>query len=41
MAIRYIEKYKKTKEQITQAIAKKKLSAVIKGEVLWVSDKSI
>lgn len=41
MAIRYVEKYRKTKDQIINAIAMKKLSAVMKGDVLWVSDKSI
>jgi hypothetical protein len=40
-AIRYIEKYKKSKEQVLHAISKKKIHAVMKDEVLWVSDKPI
>ena len=38
-AIRYLEKYKKTKEQVTRAISSKKIAAVYKNEVLWLSDK--
>jgi len=40
-AIKYIEKYNKTKEQVSQAISRKQLPAVIKNEVLWVSDTKI
>lgn len=40
-AIRYVEKYKKSKEQVLEAISKKKLTAVMKNEMLWVSDKKI
>lgn len=40
-AIKYIEKYNKTKEQVSQAISRKQLPAVIKNEVLWVSDMKI
>ena len=38
-AVRYIDKYKKTKEQIADAISKKKIHAVMKNEILWVTDK--
>ncbi len=41
LAIKYVEKYRKSKEKVSQAIAKKKLSAVMKNENLWVSDKPI
>lgn len=40
-AIRYIEKYRKTKEQVLHAISKKKIHAVMKNEILWVTDKQI
>ena len=40
-AIRYLEKYKKSKEQVLDAISKKKINAVMKNEMLWVTDKSI
>ena len=40
-AFRYLEKYRKTKEQVSRAISKKQLAAVMKDEVLWVSDKPI
>ena len=40
-AIRYLDKYKKTKEQVLDAISKKKINAVMKNDVLWVTDKSI
>ncbi len=40
-AIRYIEKYRKTKEQVLHAISKKKIHAVMRNEILWVTDKPI
>jgi len=40
-AIWYLTKYKKTQQEVMEAISKKKISAVMKNEVLWVSDKSI
>lgn len=40
-AIRYLEKYGKSKDQVSRAISKKQLAAVMKDQMLWVSDKPI
>jgi hypothetical protein len=37
----YLQKYKKTIEQVSSAISKKQLCAVMCNEILWVSDKPI
>jgi hypothetical protein len=38
-AIRYLSKYGKSESDVSLAIAKKKLTSVLKNGVLWVSDK--
>ena len=40
-AIRYIEKYKKTKDQLAYACSIKKIKSVMSHGVLWVSDRPI
>jgi hypothetical protein len=40
-AILYLGKYKKTQQQVSSAISNKRLSAVMKNDMLWVSDKPI
>ena len=38
-AVRYLEKYKKTKDQLAHACALKKIKSVMSHGVLWVSDR--
>ena len=38
-AIRYLNKYGKSESELSLAIAKRKLTSVLKNGVLWVSDK--
>lgn len=40
-AIHYLKKYSKTQDQVLQAISKKKLTSVMKHDVLWVADKPL
>ena len=40
-AIKYLEKYRKSQQQVLDAIAKRKLTSVMRNEVLWVSDRPI
>lgn len=40
-ATQYLIKYKKTQKEVLEAISKKKINAVMKNEVLWVSDSDI
>ena len=40
-AVRYLTKYGKQEYEVSQAVSKKKLTAVLKNGVLWVSDKPI
>lgn len=38
-AIRYLSKYGKSESEVSLAVAKRKLTSVLKNGVLWVSDK--